>query len=181
MRRGIGRSDRDQSVTLRRIGDQAPRRSLRSGTEIVAIFIGSSTCGASNYPGLASAVATIRSGLRMAAVRRGAQFSMIGAALDWSVSEGLKFLESFGPFDEVTVGRNWINGAATSYMLREFPGQMSLPQLVVVERTIGVGQTAIQVGEDRFIMRRVGFDALFELARKYDSTRTSPQAPSPSG
>jgi len=91
--------------------------------------------------------------------------SFVGIATDWSLTEGLRFLTQYGPFDQVIVGSNWLNLGAIEYIWRELPGRPALPQVVVVERDLRVGQTIINVSPDKLLARRIGVDELISWSR----------------
>lgn len=146
---------RDRLSTTARADPSLPR-ALKSGTELVAVFIGSSTCGAAENPELKVAIAQLRRSLAARAFRDGKTFSSIGVALDWSVRDGLQFLATFGEFDEVMAGRNWLNAGAVHYIWRDIAGRPSLPQVLLLERSVEVTATSISIGDETLIARKVG-------------------------
>jgi hypothetical protein len=70
--------------------------------------------------------------------------------------------EEFGPFDEVSAGSNWLNAGAVDYIWRDEGAPPTLPQIVVVRRTVTVDADRIRVKEEEVIGRHVGTD---EIAR----------------
>jgi hypothetical protein len=141
-------------------------RRLRTGHEIVVVFVGSSTCGASRNSALQAAVQRVRDSLASQAASASKTFAYIGVSLDWSVQDGLSFLKEFGPFDEITVGGNWLNMASLFYILRDIPGPPRLPQILVLEREIHAGPDGVRIGNDTLLERKVGVDAIVQLAGK---------------
>lgn len=137
---------------------------VRTGVQHVAVFLVSSTCGASRYPDLPKALAVIRAREDTQATREGKTFISVGVALDDDPSIGLAFLKTFGNFDQLSVGGNWLNAMAIDLLIRDTKGPLSLPQLIVLERTVTVGPAAIQVGQDRVMGRYIGFDDILGLA-----------------
>ncbi len=77
-----------------------------TGDEVYAVFIGSSTCGATEREGFAAVVEGLKVQLRRRAQEQGLRFATAGVATDWALDEGLAFLHEFGEWDEVLVGRN---------------------------------------------------------------------------
>lgn len=80
----------------------------QAGTELLAIFVASSTCGAAQYPGLKDALHRIRMRLSAEAEREQKRLVSVGVALDHDPWLGIAFLEDFGPFDEVLSGRKLV-------------------------------------------------------------------------
>src|SRR5690606_33057748 len=88
----------------------------------------------------------------------GIQVTLIGVALDWDINAGLRFLQSAGRFDEISVGRNWLNSHAVSHIWRDLPGPPVIPQIVVVDRTVRVDNDFITISIDSVVSRVVGVD-----------------------
>jgi hypothetical protein len=142
---------------------------VRDGTEVIAFFIASSTCGASQNRNLPSALLKIRNDLAERAHSEGKRFVYAGIALDESAVTGLSFLKPFGPFDEVMAGGSWLGTGAVDFLIRGMPGPLALPQLLVVERDVKASQTAIKVSADRVMSRNLGFVEIFRFAGLSDS------------
>jgi hypothetical protein len=94
---------------------------------------------------------------------RGKRFSAIGIALDWSLPVGMEYLRGFERFDEVLIGSNWLNTGVIRYVWRDLPGPPSLPQLIVIERTIDAGDK-LAIGPERVLIRAVGKEQLSEFS-----------------
>jgi hypothetical protein len=99
--------------------------------------------------------------VREQAAARGAQFRAVAVSLDWETDEAMSFLESFGAFDEVTVGSNWLNEGARRYIWHELPGPAAVPQLLVIERDIEI-EPQVQVRNERVIKRLAGAPLVIE-------------------
>jgi hypothetical protein len=153
-----------QARVVQRTVAGRPQR-LHSGDEVVAIFIGASTCPASMRPEMRNAIAHLRSELAVEANQAGVNFYITGAALDWNVDTGIAFLKRLGPFDEVTAGRNWLNMASVRYIIRDMQGAATTPQLLVVRRTT-VAQSTLRVSSEQLIARKVGAEAIESWARE---------------
>jgi hypothetical protein len=132
-----------------------PEYTLKSGKELVLVFVGGSFCRAHRRPGFHQAVEDAKIRVRQQARARGQQFRAVAVSLDWKPGDALSFLEGFGEFDEISVGSNWVNDSAIRYVWREMPGDPTVPQLLVVERKIDVGKT-VRVSEDRVVKRVLG-------------------------
>lgn len=149
------------------------------GKHIVAIFVGSSTCGASEFPGLRRALNDIRHTLEARAARGAARFVSVGVSLDGDPWRGTRFLEEFGPFDEILAGGSWLNTGAITFMLRDWPSPRAIPQLVLVERTVTGTELSVLSVTDRVVGRKVGAEAIVNYARtlsRDDARRRSPDS-----
>jgi hypothetical protein len=129
---------------------------LESGTELLFVFVGSSTCGATEAPGFTELVGVIRERLAAQARSEDYQFVTVGVALDWSIPAGLGFLEEFGPFDEIMTGRSWLNAGGVRYMWRDLPGEPACPSVLVTTRQVVVDRMSITVSEETLHLRKVG-------------------------
>ncbi len=79
----------------------------------------------------------------------------IGVAAEKSLNAGLRFLNAMGQFDEIVVGGDWMNEEAVRYFWRDIPGRASLPQIVVVRRSVKIGPPD-DVGEEEVLARLIG-------------------------
>ena len=143
--------------------DRPARGMLQDGTELVAVLAVASTCGFSTSPALPAAVAEATTALAKQAEQEGKHFVYVGVGLDDDPVEGFRFLRHFGPFDEVLVGRGWLNMGSMAFMIRGIPGSLATPQLIVIERDIVAEENSISVTPDRIIRRYVGLDAIRQV------------------
>ena len=139
---------------------------LHTGDEIVAVFIGSSTCGATRRSGLPAAWDSLAKELASQATARGESFTTVGVAVDWDPVVGIKFLTGFSRFDEVSAGNNWLNMGAVQYIWRGVPGLPSIPQVLVIERHVTEGTTTMDVGSDHLLARRVGWKEIMDWTQR---------------
>lgn len=151
----FGRSDSLPPIPLSKL-DRTGSRQLNTGTELLVVFVGSLNCGATRAPGLTEAMTTLRARIAREAALEGKEVVHVGVATDWSIQDGLRFLTHFGPFDEVVIGRNWLNSGAIRYIWHDFRGTPALPQILVLERPVQVDSTVISVGSERLLARKVG-------------------------
>lgn len=139
---------------------ETPRRG-----ELIAVFISTSTCVGNANPDLDKAIRTVKATLAKRSKAAGLGFAAVGVASQWSVADGLKYLldgaspmgkKDFGQWDEVAAGRNWIGMIPSEYVWRDSAGQATVPQLIILERTLQPGQTRIAIGKDRVLQRLNG-------------------------
>jgi hypothetical protein len=69
-------------------------------------------------------------------------------------------LRNFGTFDEVSVGRNWLNTAIVLYIWDRSADSAGMPQLVLVEHHVRSTTKQIAVGRDSIIRRWYGARAI---------------------
>ena len=137
-----------------------PATELPQGREIVAVYIGATTCAPCMSPEVKSAVQRMKGLMAAQAKQTGAAFSIIGASTDWSVTAGAAFLEPNGPFDQIVVGGNWTNLAVERFIWQDSTSRSGMPQVVVYERTVVPGARGIKFSEPRLLRRIVGGDSI---------------------
>jgi hypothetical protein len=136
------------------------------GPELLAIFVASSGCGASKYPGLHEALTALRERLRLDAKRADRRFVSVGVAIDQDPASGVNFLRGFGPFDEILSGGGWLNTGSIVFLIRDVPGRLAIPQLVVIERNVALDSAVgISSVTDHLIGRTIGGAGIVALAQ----------------
>lgn len=138
----------------------SPYRTLRSGDEILFIFVASSTCAGVKDPQFPAMVDSVNGLLRKQAISGGLSYATEAHILDWQTSGGLKFLTRFAPFDEISVGRNWLNSGAVEYIWSDVPGEARIPQLLVLRRQIAVTDRGVEIGAPRVVTRKIGSEEI---------------------
>jgi len=142
-----------------------PSTELPSGPEWTLVYLGASTCAACYLPGVREVVVRAKQGLAAKAGEEGRAFSAHGVALDWSVSDGEKFLGPYGAFDEISVGYSWMNSAAQHFIWKDLPGEPGIPQLILIERQVLQDRHGITVSAERVLERKGGADEIRAWAR----------------
>lgn len=133
------------------------------GGEVVVVLIGMAGCAASRQPALAAAMDQIRARLRVLSSERGIPIAFWGVALDRDLSKGLRWLTSVGPFDEISVGGNWLNSQAVRFMFGGSSGPATVPQIIVFQRTIDQpSSSTLVVGPETIATRRVGVQPILD-------------------
>jgi len=143
----------------------APAARTDSGSELMFVFVGSSSCPWSNRPELRTLVRTARLAVRDKAIAEDVGFAAVGIAGDAVASNGIAYLAGFGEFDEVMAGRGWLNGGVLRYIYGDLPGPAATPQIVVVERRVVVARGQRSVADERVVARQAG---LAEIRRWVD-------------
>ena len=148
-------------ITVQQEGPQGYETTFEAvaGVELALVFIGSSKCAFSTNPELPQMIETAKESVKKAAMEAGRSFTVTGIAKDWNVRAGVTHLETFGAFDEIMSGRNWMNEGVLKYIWQTLPGTPSTPQVLVVERNVSVpGDTVdrFKVSDEAVIVRKVG-------------------------
>lgn len=141
------------------ISDPSPVKPVGTGGELVLVFIASSTCAGIDDPRLESAFDRIRDQLQQRAAADDRTFLTVGVFLDRRIEQGLELVRRFGPFDEVMIGRSWLNTGALKYIWEEFPGAASIPQLVLVKREAKMDRL-VEINNEHVILRKIGPESI---------------------
>ena len=144
-------------VVLTESGNGAPPESpVGLGGEVVFVFMASSTCQNINDPALKPALDEARTRVQEFAERSGRRFVTSGIALDIDIDAGTRLLDRFGPFDEIHVGRSWVNTAAANYWHPTGHLLSVIPQLLITDREIIGEYGMLRIRDERVIARRLG-------------------------
>jgi hypothetical protein len=154
------------------VGSGIPSRGQRSlsweGKEVMVILIGASSCGFTADSSTRQAFYRIVSQQRMRVKASNGRVATVGIAIDEDVASGLEGLRAFGRFDEMNVGRGWLNTGATHYAVRDIAGVLMVPQVLVVVRQVSNGGK-IHVSDDSLEFRLAGMGEITEWARRIES------------
>ncbi|MGI9174713.1 MAG: TlpA family protein disulfide reductase [Rhodothermales bacterium] len=144
--------------------ERDPHFNIGSGTELVLVYFGGSTCGPCQADEFKAALDRAKVLLAERAEQEGKAFAAIGVAVDQSVEDGLAFLNASGRFDELAVGRNWFNSASLAHLWRPeglAKRRVGLPSVVVFEREMSMGKN-ITASEPRYLVELGGGVAIPE-------------------
>lgn len=136
---------------------------LPAAPEVQLVLIGATFCLGSDSPEFKAAILRVKANAEKILGQRGYAYSSVGVALDWAPSDGVKWLDRFGAFDQVMAGHNWLNEGAVKYIWRDLPGRPSIPALLIVERTVDI-TGRIAVGPERVLVRKEGGDSIIAFA-----------------
>lgn len=145
----------------------APEQSpIESGVEIATVFVTSSGCAGNTYPGFYDLIASVNDSLKLRYGAAGVPVRTVGVAIDWDIESGLNVLDSFGPFDEVSVGNNWLNTGALYYLGEHATAERGVPQFIVIARGIAFdADRPFQVIGASVLARIAGSDRIDEWFR----------------
>lgn len=158
----VGRAAVDSDSLVRRY---QPSYELRSGKEVVLVFLGASFCGAHRRPGFPQLVEDAKERVQRQALASGRPFRAHAVSLDWKPDAALEFMKGFGEFDEMSLGSNWVSDGAVRYVWRDMPGDPVVPQVILLERTIDVSKAATEVTNERVLKRVLGTDGIEKWVR----------------
>jgi hypothetical protein len=134
--------------------------SQQPGPQLVLVFIGGANCQAARQPPLMAAVRRAAPLLQASAAGRGMSFAALGVSRDTELAVGVRYLEAVAGFDEIFVGRGWLNSAIVRYVWQDIPGAAATPQILVLERFVegpeagSEGRYAVE--NERLVRRKVG-------------------------
>ena len=127
------------TTTLRRpqSADVVIDTEIESGRHLTFVLMAQWVApGALPDPAYVTQVRAARDTLRALATREGVYYSTVGVATEWDVAEGLRVLNAYGPFDEVSAGRSWFNTGRFRY------SGGTVPAVLVFLEDVTVGQTS---------------------------------------
>ncbi|MEO0558251.1 MAG: hypothetical protein AAF170_08720 [Bacteroidota bacterium] len=137
---------------------------IRTGTELVMVYIGASHCGPCVQPEYKAALEEAKVRLAEQAEAEGKGFAVIGVSIDYDPQVGFDFLNESGTFDEMVIGRNWFNSAALIHFgvtEGQEPRQLALPSVIFYERDMELGES-IHASAPRYLRQIAGGVALPE-------------------
>lgn len=152
-------------TTMVRQSDQMSRslgsEEIREAERAVVLIV-SPTCGACNHPSLIEAWTTIR---EWHTPTEDVGAYLTGVVTSEIAEDGIEFLRRFGPFHEVLSGGGWGGVGSMRFLFEEFPGQPSVPQVVVLRRRYQASVEGVQITEE-VEQRRVGLVEIRAWARE---------------
>jgi hypothetical protein len=138
---------------------------LGPARELLAVMISSSWCGGNAVDGFDLAIRDMKDILARRADSAGYSFSAIGVAVDWDVSVGVRYLLegvstsgqlTFGPWGEIVAGRDFLSSGTSMYALSKGLRHLTVPQVIVLERTVIPHESYVEVTEPLFLYRVSG-------------------------
>ena len=137
-----------------------PAPAPRSGDEIMVVLLISETCPGAQDPEFRAGVRRAMAAVTDRALETGHRAVFVGVSLSSNTTSARRFIGDFAQFDEIVVGRGWLNSQAIRLFWRDSPGPAGVPQLVLMRRRIDVENGTIQVGRDSLLMRLTGVDEI---------------------
>jgi hypothetical protein len=118
----------------------AARNPFKSGRYLLAYVLVASDCGYSTERLARKALRALPDSLRAVHGAAFTNVSVVGVALDEDLGAGIRFLKELGRsgrgFDEISVGKGWLNEQIVRLVWREGMATPSLPQVVLVARRV---------------------------------------------
>ena len=133
-------------------------------SEVLLVLLVDTGCVGSTDPALPEVWAELVDRARETLPASMDRVTTMGAVTSRNPEEGYEFLEPFGHFHEVVVGRRW-SSAALRYMYRDLRGPATVPQVVVVHREFRRGAGgAMEASEERVLARYTGPEGMRRAA-----------------
>jgi hypothetical protein len=156
----------------------------RPGTahERIAVLITTSNCIGARDPRFGPAVRAALHILADESIRDSSQFRAIGVAMDVDPDSGAMYLRGLADFDQWVVGGNWGNDVVVRLVWQDSLAVPSIPQFLIVERSIGKqtrknGSAGMYFGSDRVVQRLMTANEIAQWVFK-ESERLSSATPS---
>lgn len=109
---------------------------LPNGSELVMVYLGTPTCGYCTRPEMAPMVRDAAATLRATAMEEGVHFVTVGVSANWVPGQGWRFLDDIMDFDEVVIGRSWLNSEVVA-LGWDHPGvDVVTPQIIVYRQSV---------------------------------------------
>lgn len=133
--------------------------------QVVVLAVTSSSCGFAARDSFKLALFNLMSAVRAYAqnVMPNAEVQLSGVSIDHDPEVGLAALRKLGAFDEMSVGRSWLNSQVIRFGLRDFPHRLATPSVVIFARRVTTHQKSIEVGLDSILARADGAAGIEQL------------------
>ena len=136
--------------------------------EIVVVFASASWCVANEEDGFREAVSSVLASVRDRKVASEESIILHGLALDWLPRDGFQYLEDYGPFDEISAGRNWYN-TTVAEVIWSTPGiRPTVPQILVLERRVRRTEQGFDIIRTEVAWQAAGVGEIKEAADEID-------------
>jgi len=146
-----------------------PDTVLNDGDQLVFFF---ATNGNSKDLTLVEFVNAARDSIRERARGAGLLYSTVAVSIAWNPSSGFDFVRKFGPFDEVSAGRRWMNSTANRYVSDQ-GGAQAVPQLAVFRESVKATRAPFEVSRPVEVVRVIGREDIQRWVKTGARTPTS--------
>lgn len=136
-----------------------PNRTIETGTEIIFVYIGSSSCTYATQDENIEMVQDIKVGLQRRFEKKDLSFLSIGIAKDLNPRKGIEHLQHFGYFDEVIIGGGWRSTGLIHYVWNDKMAA-AIPQISVVRRDLEVSDGRINITNSKLLINRNGISSI---------------------
>jgi hypothetical protein len=147
--------------------------STKQDSAIVLLVLTKSTCGACTSPAFRTAIRSVVQLYRLQTSSSGRKLHVHGVAADTDVAKAISFLSGLGTFDEVSVGRGWLNSSSYGAFWSNRKASPTVPQLLVIHETVQVGSFGVQILKSDTVLRLEGLDAIERESRAVRSIADS--------
>lgn len=137
--------------------------SVQPTTELVAVVISASFCLANGVDGFHEAVERIPRLLRAQIDNRPEMVTrVVGVAVDPDPETGAEYLVHLAEFDEVIAGGSWLNTGTEKFLWGRYALGGSIPQIVVLQRTVTRPQGFVVLESERLVRTIAGADKIID-------------------
>lgn len=165
---GINPDSIDVEVMLDTISPQRAHMlglvSRRPATEVIAVVLSASFCGANEFEGFRDAIERLPGLLEDRTSHLPDVITRtVGVAIDPDAMTGASYLAELASFDEIIAGGSWLNTATEKYLWEDRVAVTAgIPQIIIVSRTVTwlEGSVLVEGEKVQSIMR--GADEIVE-------------------
>lgn len=137
---GIRSDSGPSAVTLSDMG-------FEPGRQLVAFVLVSSDCSYCKQPDTKLGIAALRDRFRTNTSNGYRSATVVGVDLDLNLEVGLNYLRGIGldQFDEISVGKSWLNENLVRLVWRDKAAPPSVPQVIIVSRDMNAKLKPLRV------------------------------------
>lgn len=138
-------------------------------SELVLILLSSANCPCNDNKDFAPTIRQIKSELATRAKAKGVTFVSIAVDMNAGAEDGVRYYVDhktqsglaidLGKWDEISVGRRWLNTVAIQRVWQDKEGIASMPQLIVVEQRVSQNSKGFSVLNSTVVKRLSGTSA----------------------
>lgn len=162
---GVERAAVDLDTISPQIAFQMGLVPTQPTTELVAVVISATWCAANEVQGYHGAIHAIPRLLSDQISDRPEMVArVIGVSVDSDPHIGMDYLFDLAEFDEVVAGGvGWLNTAAEKFLWgRPYISAGSIPQIVLLRRTVTWSGNIVTIEDERELGKRVGAEEIIE-------------------
>lgn len=138
-------------------------------SQLVLVLIGTKRLGAKDAKGAISAFQSLRDSVRRMATSHALPLVVIGASVDQSPDDGLRWLKLVGGFDEVVTGQGWLGLAAERFIWSDTAVQARIPQVRILLRSVAADRTSVKLLAERSLHSFVGYPSWIQSQKELGS------------
>jgi hypothetical protein len=126
---------------------------VAAGPEAEIVVLVSNSCQACQNPSFREQLSSRITASRRTLVECGYRVTYSGVSVDPSEADARRVLQAMGPFDRVSIGRSWLNAAASRLPARS---PLAVPRIVVFAHWVALDTATAAFARSSLIVDEVG-------------------------